>query len=147
LELPSLSVGIIWDGTRFETPVIPAKAGIQSVDSAFPRVCRVDSRFRGNDCGVRPPAQSLAVRIQKVEVNRASRLFFAGAYMPSLCRYGSTHKRLYAAIIYSTCKRNVKDKMTGFVVAQRGLQAALCYPAPLHLPSITLDVISLEAYS
>jgi hypothetical protein len=34
----------------FETPVIPAKAGIQSVDSAIPKVCQVDSRFRGNDC-------------------------------------------------------------------------------------------------
>jgi hypothetical protein len=30
-------------------PVIPAKAGIQCVESAFPKVCRVDSRFRGND--------------------------------------------------------------------------------------------------
>ena len=29
--------------------VIPAKAGIQSIKSAFPKVCRVDSRFRGND--------------------------------------------------------------------------------------------------
>ena len=27
----------------------PAKAGIQSLVSAFPKVCRVDSRFRGND--------------------------------------------------------------------------------------------------
>ena len=34
----------------FEGPVIPAKAGIQSVDSASPKVCEVDSRFRGNDC-------------------------------------------------------------------------------------------------
>ena len=47
--------GVIWDGIPFETPVIPAKAGIQSVDSAFPRVCRVDSRFRGNDCGFERP--------------------------------------------------------------------------------------------
>jgi hypothetical protein len=39
----------------FETPVIPAKAEIQSVDSAFPKVCRVDSRFRGNDCGLERP--------------------------------------------------------------------------------------------
>ncbi len=35
-----------------ETPVIPAKAGIQSAESAFPKVCGVDSRFRGNDCGL-----------------------------------------------------------------------------------------------
>jgi hypothetical protein len=33
-----------------KTPVIPAKAGIQSVDSASPMVCRLGSRFRGNDC-------------------------------------------------------------------------------------------------
>ena len=38
--------GVIWDGIP---SVIPAQAGIQSVDSAFPRVCRVDSRLRGND--------------------------------------------------------------------------------------------------
>jgi hypothetical protein len=36
-------------GATREPPVIPAKAGIQSVDSVFPKVCRVDSRFRGND--------------------------------------------------------------------------------------------------
>jgi len=48
-------VGVICDGIPFETPVIPAKAGIQSADSAFPRVCRVDSRFRGNDCGFERP--------------------------------------------------------------------------------------------
>ena len=35
--------------------VIPAKAGIQSADSAFPKGCTVDSRFRGNDYGLRPP--------------------------------------------------------------------------------------------
>jgi hypothetical protein len=29
--------------------------GIQSVDSAFPKVCQVDSRFRGNDCGFERP--------------------------------------------------------------------------------------------
>jgi hypothetical protein len=44
-----VGVGVIWDGIPFGTPVIPAKAGIQSVDRAFPKVCRVDSRFRGND--------------------------------------------------------------------------------------------------
>ena len=47
--------GVIWDGIPFETPVIPANAGIQSVDSAFPKVCEVDSRFRGNDCGFERP--------------------------------------------------------------------------------------------
>ena len=44
--------GVIWDGMPFETPVIPAKAGIQSFDGAFPKLCRADSRFRGNDCGL-----------------------------------------------------------------------------------------------
>jgi hypothetical protein len=33
-------------------PVIPAKAGIQSVEGAFPKLCGRDSRFRGNDCGM-----------------------------------------------------------------------------------------------
>jgi hypothetical protein len=32
-----------------EAPVIPAKAGIQSVGSGFPKGFGVDSRFRGND--------------------------------------------------------------------------------------------------
>ena len=30
--------GVIWDGILVETPVIPAKAGIQFVDNAFPRL-------------------------------------------------------------------------------------------------------------
>jgi hypothetical protein len=47
--------GVIWNIIPSETPVIPAKAGIQSVNSAFPKVCGVDSRFRGNDCGLEPP--------------------------------------------------------------------------------------------
>jgi hypothetical protein len=34
----------------------PAMAGgIQSFDGAFPKVCRVDSRFRWNDCGLHRP--------------------------------------------------------------------------------------------
>ena len=49
--------GVLWHGMAFETPVIPAKAGIQSGASAFPKVCRVHSRpsadsgqaFRGSD--------------------------------------------------------------------------------------------------
>jgi len=47
--------GVIWNIIPYETPVIPAKAGIQSVDSAFPKVCGVDSRLRGNDCGLGRP--------------------------------------------------------------------------------------------
>ena len=44
-----LGAGVIWNGDPLEPPVIPAKAGIQSDDSTFPKVCGVDSRFRGND--------------------------------------------------------------------------------------------------
>jgi hypothetical protein len=40
---------VISDRVSFRTPVIPAKAGIQSVGSALPKVRGVDSRFRGND--------------------------------------------------------------------------------------------------
>ena len=42
-ETGQMDIGVIWSA------VIPAKAGIQSVDSAFSEVCGVDSRFRGND--------------------------------------------------------------------------------------------------
>jgi hypothetical protein len=45
----SIDSGAIWNGIPFETMVIPAKAGIQSVRGAFPMACRMDSRFRGND--------------------------------------------------------------------------------------------------
>ena len=48
--LPCLShAGVIWNRDPLKPPVIPAKAGIQSDDSTFPKVCRVDYRFRGND--------------------------------------------------------------------------------------------------
>jgi len=48
---PSLPMGgaVIWNQIPFETPVIPAKAEIQSVVGAFPMAGGVDSRFRGND--------------------------------------------------------------------------------------------------
>jgi hypothetical protein len=51
LTLPAPGTGVIWNGDSLDPPVIPAKAGIQSDDSAFPKVCGVDSRFRGNDRG------------------------------------------------------------------------------------------------
>jgi hypothetical protein len=41
--------GVISDRISFRTPVIPAKAGSQSVGSTLPKVRGVDSRFRGND--------------------------------------------------------------------------------------------------
>ncbi len=47
--------GVIWSWIPFATPVIPAKAGIQSVDGAIPMDCGVDSRFRGNDCSREHP--------------------------------------------------------------------------------------------
>ena len=47
-----LGAGVIWHGDPLEPPVILAKAGIQSVDRLFPKTCGVDSRFRGNDCGL-----------------------------------------------------------------------------------------------
>jgi hypothetical protein len=46
---PPWGAGVIWNGDPLEPPVIPAKAGIQSHDSTFLKVCGVDSRFRGND--------------------------------------------------------------------------------------------------
>jgi len=62
LDAQILGAGVIWNGNRLEPPVIPvkepvipAKAGIQPVDSALPKVCWVDSRFRGNDCGLERP--------------------------------------------------------------------------------------------
>jgi hypothetical protein len=48
-------VDVIWDAIPFETPVVPAKAGIQFVGNAFPKVCGLDSRFRGNDGDFQPP--------------------------------------------------------------------------------------------
>jgi hypothetical protein len=36
----------------FETPVIPAKAGIYSANPGKQAVSALDSRFRGNDCGL-----------------------------------------------------------------------------------------------
>jgi hypothetical protein len=37
-------------GGRLEASAIPAKAGTQSVDIAYPKPCGVDSGFRGSDC-------------------------------------------------------------------------------------------------
>ena len=44
-----LDSGVNWNRIAFEAPVIPAKAGIQSVAGAFPMARGRDSRFRGND--------------------------------------------------------------------------------------------------
>jgi hypothetical protein len=50
--------GVIWGGIPFRNACHsrPAMAGgIQSFDGALPKVCRVDSRFRWNDCGLQRP--------------------------------------------------------------------------------------------
>jgi hypothetical protein len=52
LEVDSRFRGNDDAGTVALNIVIPAKAGIQSVDGAFPKVRGVDSRLRGNDCGL-----------------------------------------------------------------------------------------------
>ena len=68
--------GVIWNGIPYETSVIPAKAGIQSAGCTFPKVCRVDSRFRGNDCNLHrrsrnytgTPAQNSCVLLVKTSI-------------------------------------------------------------------------------
>ena len=60
--------GVIWNIIPYETPVIPAKAGIQSVDSAFPKVYGVDSRFRGNDCGLERPCLANDTTAQRLNL-------------------------------------------------------------------------------
>jgi hypothetical protein len=50
-----LGGGVIWDGITFETPVIPAKAGIHSANLRKCAVEGLGSRFRGNDCGLQRP--------------------------------------------------------------------------------------------
>ena len=57
-------------GDQLEPPVIPAKAGIQSDDSTFPKVCGVDSRFRGNDYGLERPclANDTSTRVREIFV-------------------------------------------------------------------------------
>jgi hypothetical protein len=45
----SAGSGVICSYRPLAYAVIPAKAGIQSLDNAFPEVCGVDSRFHGND--------------------------------------------------------------------------------------------------
>ena len=41
--------GVVWNGITRHTPVIPAKAGIQSIGHGWAKLFGVDSRFRGND--------------------------------------------------------------------------------------------------
>ena len=50
----NLAQGGLWGGVPHETPVFPAKAGIQSGASSFPRACGVDSRS--------PPSRGQASR-------------------------------------------------------------------------------------
>ena len=67
----------MWNGDALEPPVIPAKAGIQSDNSTFPRVCGVDSRFRGNDwlSQITPiPIQDSGEKLAAFLLNPESRL-------------------------------------------------------------------------
>ena len=57
-----------------EAPVIPAKAGIQSVDGGFPKVCGVDSCFHGNDFDLRRP--SLANDTSTGQQNRLTGILY-----------------------------------------------------------------------
>lgn len=41
--------GVICQARGVPSAVIPAQAGIQSLFGAFPKICEVDSRLRGND--------------------------------------------------------------------------------------------------
>ena len=48
-EMPAAGSGLICSWRPLAYAVIPARAGIQSLDNALPEACGVDSRFRGND--------------------------------------------------------------------------------------------------
>ncbi|PYV13527.1 MAG: hypothetical protein DMG21_20840 [Acidobacteria bacterium] len=51
----SCSTGVIWHPIHFETPVIPAKAGIH-FSSLWKRAeGKLESRFHGNDCAFERP--------------------------------------------------------------------------------------------
>jgi hypothetical protein len=41
--------GDVLHRNALQVAVIPAKAGIQFVGGIFPKLCELDSRFRGND--------------------------------------------------------------------------------------------------
>src|SRR5205823_6697852 len=51
----SCSTGVIWHPIHFETPVIPAKAGIHFSSFWKRAEGKLDSRFRGNDCAFERP--------------------------------------------------------------------------------------------
>jgi len=51
LSEASARLTFIWSGASFETSVIPAKAN-PTIDNSFAKACGMDSRFRGNDCGL-----------------------------------------------------------------------------------------------
>jgi hypothetical protein len=65
--------GVIGRRIHFETPVIPAKAGIQSVNSASPKAGGVDSHFRGNDCDFQCPGLANETTTPRVEFDRTDR--------------------------------------------------------------------------
>jgi hypothetical protein len=65
---PISGAGVIWNAIPFETLVISANAGIQSVGGAFPMACGVDSRFRGNDCTWERPCLANDNRTQFLKI-------------------------------------------------------------------------------
>ena len=69
--------GVIWNELPFETLVIPAKAGIQSVGGAFPTACGVDSRFRGNDCTWERPCLANDTSTAQARVGVSKRVYRA----------------------------------------------------------------------
>ena len=81
----------IWHGTHFETPVIPAKAGIQSVNGTSPKLRRVDSRFRRNDCDFRRPGladDTTTRRLMRLTEMLDERLFSAA----NICIVGNVNR-------------------------------------------------------
>jgi hypothetical protein len=55
-HLTPLGRGVIWNRIPYPTPVIPAKAGIHSANTQKCTIHALDSRLRGNDCGLERPS-------------------------------------------------------------------------------------------
>jgi hypothetical protein len=70
-EVKESRSGIIWGVIPFNALVIPAKAGVQSADGAFPKVCGVDSRLRGNDRGLGRPCRANDATTRSREVKKS----------------------------------------------------------------------------
>ncbi|PYV17248.1 MAG: hypothetical protein DMG21_08870 [Acidobacteria bacterium] len=70
--------GVVWHGFPFETPFIPAEAGIHFASLWKSTVDGLDSRLRGNDCASERPLRhqpigtSLAAEYQQANSWRIS---------------------------------------------------------------------------